>query len=157
MEILAARIEQQRADRIPVTRKMRVDFLKTCRHISETEDCPNSMIPERCLFAMHEEVKAEVDARNQADSRIRKLWSYLGFLDEKTTMLMVLDRALIRVNDTDDDWFHYQDFGFYNTRLVSRWPWMRNPITVSSLLLILFYIFTPVWFCHIVPGKTSVI
>lgn len=153
VEVMAAKIEQQRADRIPVTKNVRRDFLKTCRHIAEGEDCPNSMIPERCLLAYHEEVKAEVEARKQAAGHFRKFCTYLGFLDDKVTMLNVLDRALIRVNDTDDDFFHYQDFSFYNTKLVSRWPWLRNPITVACTVMLFFYILTPVWFCHIVPGK----
>lgn len=151
MEILAARVEKQRAERIPVTKNVRVDFLRTCRAISNDEDCPNSMISESRLIALREEVQAEVEARKQADSHIRKFFTC--FLDEKDTMLQLLNRAVERVNDTDEDFFHYQDFSFYNTRIVSRWPWMRNPTTVAISVMFFFYLFTPVWFCHIVPDE----
>lgn len=155
VEILATRVEKRHADRIPVTSNVRVKFLKTCRKIAEREGCPGSVIPVHCLRALHEDVKAQVDARQQADSYLRKFFSYfLGIVDEKGTLLEVLDRALIRVNETEDSFFHYQDFNFYNTRLVSRWPWMRHSLIISCLLLLLFYILTPVWFCHIVTGKT---
>ena len=153
IEELASRIEKQRQERIPVTHNVRVQFLNTCRVIAEDEDCLNSVIPERCLLAMREDVQAKVDARKQADSNFRKFFHYLGFLDETATMLEVLNRGVERVDDTDDDFFHYQDFSFYNTRLVSRWPWMRRPTFVSAMIMLLFYIFTPVWFCHIVPDR----
>jgi hypothetical protein len=153
IEELASKIEKQLENRIPVTKNIRVKFLSTCRMIADHEDCPNSMIPERCLLAIREDVQAKVDARMQANSHVRKFLNYLGFLDEMATMLEVLNRGVQRVDDTDDDFFHYQDFSFYHTRLVSRWPWMRNPTAVSAMIMLLFYTFTPVWFCHIVPDR----
>jgi hypothetical protein len=153
IEELASKIEKQLENRIPVTKNIRVKFLSTCRMIADHEDCPNSMIPERCLLAIREDVQAKVDARMQANSHVRKFLNYLGFLDEMATMLEVLNRGVQRVDDTDDDFFHYQDFSFYHTRLVSRWPWMRNPTAVSAMIMLLFYTFTPVWFCNIVPDR----
>jgi len=153
VEILADRIETQRAERIPVTRRVRLDFLRTCRAIADGEDCPNFMIPESRLIALRDGVQDQVDARKQADSHMRKFFTYLGFLDEQSTMLEILNRAVERVDDTDDDFIHYQDFSFYNTRLISRWPWMRYPTSVAVCIMLLFYLFTPVWFCHILPDE----
>ena len=154
VEELALNTEKQRQNRIPVTQNVRVSFLKSCRRIAKAEDChPKSVIPKWCLEDMRNDVQAEVDARLEADSNFRKFLHYLGFIDEKATLLEILNRGMDRVNDLGEDYFHYQDFSFYNTHLVSRWPWMRSYRTMSIGIMFLFYFFTPIWFCHIVPDE----
>ena len=154
MEELALRTEKQRENRIPVTRNVRVSFLKSCRRIAKAEGChPKSVIPKQCLEQMRDDLQAKVDARLEANSNFRKFLHYLGFIDEKATMLEILDRGMDRVNELEEDVFHYQDFSFYNTHLVSRWPWMRNYSTMSIGIMLLFYFLTPIWFCHIVPDQ----
>jgi hypothetical protein len=154
VEVLANRIETKRANRIPVVHNVRDIFLKTCRIIAESEDCqPKSKIPGRCLIAFRDDVQTEVDNRLQAQGHVSRFLRTLGFLDETVTMLQVLDRAVDHFNSTGDDFFYYQDFNYYNTYLVSRWPWMRNSVFVSCFTMFFFYLFTPIWFCHIVPDE----
>jgi len=154
VEELAFKIEHQRDNRIPVTYNVRLAFLKKCRRIARAQDCqPKSMIPHSSIKKMRDDAQEEVDALMEANSNIRKFLTYLGFLDEKFTMLEVLNRAVERIDETEDDFFHYQDFSYYHTHLVSKWPWMRNYRTVAVFIMFFFYLFTPIWFCHIVPDQ----
>lgn len=154
VEELAFKIEKQRDERIPVTDHVRISFLKTCRRIAKNEDMnPRSMIPKRCLLEMRDKVQAQVDDRQEAEGCIRKLFHRLGFLDEKVTKLEMLNRAVERVNELDEDVFLYQDFSFYHTRLVSRFPLMRNSGSIAIMIMLSFYFLTPIWFCHIVPDE----
>ena len=151
---MANRIETQRANRIPVVLNVRVAFLKMCRIIAEREDCqPRSKIPSWCLISFRDDVKSKVDGRQEAQGCISKFLRGLGFVDSDVTMLEILNRAVERINSTGDEFFYYQDFSYYNTHLVSRWPWMRNSTSVAVLIMFFFYLLTPVWFCHIVPDE----
>lgn len=52
-------------------------------------------------------------------------------------------------SDIDNNWFYYQDFSFENTRIISRWPFMRSSLRKALCILALFYICTPIVFCNI--------
>jgi hypothetical protein len=45
-----------------------------------------------------------------------------------------LEKALMVVREVqgdDDNWFYFQDFSFYYTKVESMWPWFRSPKMVS--------------------------
>ena len=59
--------------------------------------------------------------------------------------------------------FYYKDFSFYNLKVESNYPWMRNGTVFSLLCILAFYIFTPILWClllkdeNICPSRDSYI
>ena len=151
---MGSRIETRRDNRIPVTYKVQMDFLDNCLDIAKKEGCkPTSKIPLSSLVALRDEVQSQVDARPAAESPFRKFLQFMGFRDDVTTMLTVLNRGIEDVTKVDSEWFHYQDFSFYDMVRESKWPWMRNPLSVVTVVIFFLYLFTPILFCLIAYDK----
>jgi hypothetical protein len=52
------------------------------------------------------------------------------------------------INDEESlDWFYYKDFAFYNLKVESRYPWVRNAGMFSVMVTLTFFLFTPVLWC----------
>lgn len=154
IEQLAHRIEARRAERILVIFAVRVNLLRTCRDIckSKNYNSTNSIYLDD-LEGLHAEAKAKVEADSQSTNPIRLFSRRMGFRNEALQTLQVLEKALMVVNEVQDDhnnWFYFQDFSFYYTKVESQWPWLRSPPSVAFLIIFCFYLFTVIFFCHIV-------
>jgi hypothetical protein len=53
----------------------------------------------------------------------------------------------------NDDLFLLFAVNIYYTKVESKWPWMRNGVTVALMVLFLFYFATPIFFCNIVKDS----
>jgi hypothetical protein len=53
----------------------------------------------------------------------------------------------------EEEWFYYKDFAFYSLKVDSKYPWMRNAGVFSILTTLLFYIFSPILWCHILQDE----
>ena len=155
IEQLAHRIEARRAERILVTFAVRVDLLQTCRYICKSKNYKaNNSIYLDDLEELHAEAKVEADA--QSMNPIRLFLRRMGFRNKALLKLQVLEKALMVVNEVQDDshnWFYFQDFSFYYTKVESQWPWLRSPASVAFLIIFCFYFFTVIFFCHIVNDE----
>jgi hypothetical protein len=155
IEQLAHRIEARRAERILVTFAVRVDLLHTCRDICRRKNykATNSIYLDD-LEELHAEAKVEADA--QSMDPIRLFLRRMGFRNKALLKLQVLEKALMVVRDVQDDrdnWFYFQDFSFYYTKVESQWPWLRSPASVAFLIIFCFYFLTAIIFCHIVDDE----
>lgn len=148
---MADRVETRRANRITVTFPVRVKFLKLCR-AAAIEAGTGNKLHRDVLVKMRDEVKEKVDSTD-IDTLTRKLFTYLGFRDRDATLLQVFDRAIERVDEIQGEWLHYSDFNFYDTRLESRWPWMRSGAVGAALVIFGFFLFTPILFCGIIKDS----
>ena len=149
VEQIAERIERRREERIPVTFKSRVRFLKGCRKIARRQGYDTARISEDDLKEYRDRVAAEADEfRGICNIRILKR---IGVYADVDCLLQILDRAVnvMKDSDIDDSWFFYTDFSAYHTQVVSRWPWMRTSLRQAMLVLFAFYFFTPILFCNV--------
>ena len=53
----------------------------------------------------------------------------------------------------DEIEFYYKDFIFYNLKVESDYPWMRNAYVFSLVVILSFYIFTPILWCLIMNDE----
>uniref|UniRef100_A0A7S3L012 Potassium channel domain-containing protein n=1 Tax=Amphora coffeiformis TaxID=265554 RepID=A0A7S3L012_9STRA len=182
IEFLAQRIEERRANRIPVPFVIRKTFVKECYHIAVREGYKDhDRIHLEDLYAMRDEKIGSdnndddnpddnnddnnpgEDNRSKNKRRACRLPSYvasflikLGFFDHYQVWNQLFDRAEQVVKKShlrDEKWFYYRDFVYYHTNIVSYWPWTRNATRESILYVALFYIATGVWFCHVVHDE----
>lgn len=156
VEQLCERIETRRSNRIPITRTVLDELIKNSREIAlERNRDPPWLIHLDDLRELRGRFQEKVDADGPPGFvRITLLW--MGFHDAHRKLVDVADRSIEVVQEfqlEEDDWFSVRDFAFYHTRLVSRWPWMRNKVHVSAFTLFLFYLFTPVLFCPIMDDR----
>ena len=148
VEQLARRIEERRDARIPITFAVRKRLLQRCREIASKTD-NHTRIPLENLVELRDQVKKEVDAQGSSS-----LLESLGFPNESKMLLQVLDRGVQRVQtEVKSDFFYFQDFSFYFTQLISYWPFLNNSLYLYVLILIAYYIMTPVFFCYIVDDE----
>jgi hypothetical protein len=157
IEHLAHRIEGRRADRILVTFSFRVELLQTCRDLCKRKEyAANNKITLHDLKALHAKAKAEVEADAQSMHLMRFLLRRMGFRYNALLMLEVTQKAINVVNEAQmdhDDWFYFQDFSFYYTKVESKWPWLRHGSCVAFLIVFCYYLFTVILFCHIVGDE----
>jgi hypothetical protein len=151
IEHLAHRIEARRAERILITFAVHVDILRTCRGICKRNGYyASNKICLEDLKSLHAEAKVEADARSIVP--IRLFLRRIGFRNKALLKLEVFEKALKvveEVQEDDDEWFYFQDFSFYYTRVESTWPWLRSPISVAFTMIFFFYLSSVIFFCHI--------
>lgn len=157
IEQLAERIETRREHRIPITMAVRKRLLNTCRQVAEEKEYPSmNKIDIKDLMDLHEQAKTAYESGNVAKGTTKKALEWVGFHDNEKKYIRILEEAVLVVKDIqaeDDDWFYYQDFNFYYTRVVAFWPWMRSPIKLAIFSIIVFYFFTPILFCSIMDDE----
>ena len=164
VEHLARKIEDRINERVAVTFHARKAFLMTCEKIAQNKH--NEKMP--CikysdLLEFRAEVKEENDDKN-AEGIFSRCVHAMGVLNNKQCLANILDQAeevATSIELGENDWFHYQDFNFFHTHLVSRWPWMRHHLLFAFSLVFCWYFFTPVLFCaimndqHVCPGTSG--
>ena len=155
VEQIAERIERRRAERIRVTFKSRVRFLKDCRRIAKSKGYDQTRISLEDVRAYRDRVVKDCeDGKGIINSHF--FHHVLGIKSDVQCLAKILERAvtLLEGNEVDtDDWLYYKDFSFDYTRVVSRWPIMRHPLGIASLVVFLYYLFTPILFCGIMPSS----
>ena len=157
VELLAAKIEKRRKERIPVTFSARVEFLKTCRSIAVMKGYEKkTWIHYFDLLEYQRRVRQEVGSGCKPFKGLSKIEKYLRVINDKRCLLDVLDQAVYvveKIQLEDNDWFHYQDFNFFHTYLASRWPWRRHRTLSAASTVLLFYIFSPILLCAIMKDQ----
>uniref|UniRef100_A0A7S4RY40 Potassium channel domain-containing protein n=1 Tax=Ditylum brightwellii TaxID=49249 RepID=A0A7S4RY40_9STRA len=152
VESLAIQIEKRRAERIPVTMKVRKRFLKTFLTCCQKNNYPPGKVPPSEVRDFRDQVQEEITARGDGVGFFKKQAMLLGFRDDKSTLLRVLERALEVIAERDikdNEYFFFQDFNFYFTVRESRWPWRRSALASSLLVILTFYICSAVLWCSI--------
>lgn len=156
VERMARKIDKRLRERVPVTFKARKVFLKHCRQIAIDKGYPKvSRVKYSDIKSWHEEVKQEAED-NDAEGILARAIHFAGILCHTQSLAEILDKAKevgAKVGLEDDDEFHYMDFNFFHTMLVSRWPWCRHGLLGAISVVLAFYILTPVLFCVIMQDE----
>lgn len=150
VEDIALRMQKKRENRIPITFAVRKRFLETCRMMA-LQRCYHTKIHLDDLRQFRNELREEVQT---PQSRVASFFEMFGFPNESEMLLAVLEKGIERVTaESAHDFFYYQDFSFYYTRIISWWPWLRSPFTKYLMTVLAYYFFTPVFFCWIVDDE----
>jgi hypothetical protein len=147
VEKLAAKIEQRRATVIFITFDAELELLTRCREISlrREYDSPNKIAREDL-----ESLRNQIVEAGCCFNPLFRWWQTLtGYKTTQQYMLEAMDRALCHVDQNQEDWFHYQEWICFHTKVVSKWPWMRNESANAFLVVLVFYAATPVIFCEV--------
>mmetsp|Transcript_206 Transcript_206/g.348 ORF Transcript_206/g.348 Transcript_206/m.348 type:complete len:1383 (+) Transcript_206:113-4261(+) len=56
-------------------------------------------------------------------------------------------------DDEKLEWFYYKDFAFYNLKVESKYPWVRNAGLFSLFVTMMFLLFTPILWCVILRDE----
>jgi len=83
--------------------------------------------------------------RGQHDKR-RRRDSFTSFLSNNTN-----ETPTDHYEATEE--FYYKDFSFYNLKVESNYPWMRNATVFSLVCILAFYVFTPILWCLILNDE----
>jgi hypothetical protein len=51
------------------------------------------------------------------------------------------------------EWFYFKDYCFYNLKIESKYPWMRNASIYSILVTMAFLLFTPFLWCGVLRDE----
>lgn len=145
VEKLAHGIERMRENRLVVPFAVRKRLLNECQKVARATN-NKGRIPLENLIVLRDKAQEEVEAQNA--TLLRRVGHAIGFFNESKLYLDVLERAVQRVaEELDSDFFYYQDFAFYFTRQISRWPWFRSSFITYLLVVLSYYLFTPILFC----------
>lgn len=154
IEQLAAKIEGRRKDRIMITVPVRVALETECREIATQKEYESkNRVQREDLVSIRERVAGE-RVREQRNFFLCYGHQMLGMKTTNQFLMETLDRAILHIDAIDDDWFHFVEFGFFYTKTVSKWPWMRNQSTNAFLVVILFFLCTPLLFCYALDDKS---
>jgi hypothetical protein len=108
------------------------------------------------LLEYQRRVQQEVGSGCKTFKELNKLQKYWRIINDKQCLLDVLNQAVYVVEKKkleDNGWFHYQDFNYFHTYLVSRWPWRRHRTLSAASTVMLFYICTPILLCAIMKDR----
>ncbi|CAB9527098.1 Two pore potassium channel [Seminavis robusta] len=156
VEKMATKIQKRLDERVPVTFKARKTFLKHCRKIA----CDNgysklSRVKYSDILRYHDEVQEDATDCD-TEGYISRASHFCGVLSHTQCLAEILEKAKIvgeNVGLEPDDDFHYQDFNFFHTTLVSRWPFMRHDLLKAFGIILIFYFLTPILFCVIMKDE----
>lgn len=155
VEKMATKIERRRERRIEITFPVRVQMATECREIAIRKGYDNvNKITREDLVAIRQRVASEVVQEQRNPFQLIWLLKMVGAKSTQQHMLEVLDRALEHVDFVEESWFHYVDFGFYHTKVVNQFWWMRNETANALLVVILFFACTPILFCQILGDES---
>lgn len=151
MEQIAERIETRLENRVCITFRARVRFLHDCRKIAREKGYDTAEISQSDLISYRDKVEQEVN------SHVYRLVlpKYFGIHIDSHCLLELLNQAVESMEeDIEGTWFYYSDFNFLNTKIQSRWPWMRTEMRIALVVTFLYYLFTPILFCNIMTESS---
>lgn len=153
VEQMANRVENRRANRVKATYACRRMFLEGCQEIAQSKKDSGGAqrISPGDLQAYREKVAAQCE---QLNTPFVQTTSHLGWKQPVLNLLEVIDKAIEVCKINKSEWLYYQDFTFYYTVSVSKFPFLRSEIRVACSIIFLYYFFTPILFCHIVDEKS---
>ncbi|KAL7562552.1 hypothetical protein ACA910_015436 [Epithemia clementina (nom. ined.)] len=154
IEQIAERIENRRSQRLAVTFKSRVRFLHDCHKIVKRKDYSHTRISKKDLYEYRDKIQAEYESG--AGMFNSPFFTYLDIKSDIYCLTLIVERAveLLESDYVDTgDWLYYRDFSADHTRIVSRFPRMRNDLAVAALVVLFYYSMTPVLFCLIMPSS----
>ena len=147
VEQIAERIEARLDNRVRITFGARVRFLHDCRRIARERGYNAAKISKADLQEYRDSVDQEVSRR-----LYRLVLCRIGFYIDSSCLLELLNTAVeSMMDDVTETWFHYNDFNLLTTKIHSRWPWMRTEMRAAIVVTFLYYLFTPILFCNIIP------
>ena len=114
-----------------------------------------SRIKYRDILDWKEQVEKETEG-NDAEGIISRMVQWGGILCDKQCLAAILAKAKVvadKIELQPDDDFHYEDFNYHHTMLVSRWPWMRHELFFALAVVLTFYFLTPILFCVIIKDE----
>lgn len=155
VEMIAKRTEERRASRVAITLSTRKRFLHNCRRIAIEKGYDRSVISGADLHRFRNQIEYELEEHH--NDFVIKLLNAIGLKHDTERLLEMLNKAsevLESYQMKEDDFFYYQDFNFYYTRVESRYPWLRSEFRKACLLVFLYYFFTPILFCHITSQES---
>lgn len=161
VEQMADSIWARRQHRYNVTKPVRLRLLKRCRQIAVENEYPKrNYITYSDLLELRKDVAEEADQQHMLVSFTAGWMGLVGLKPEIDQLVDVIDKAieLIQANDlhTENDLeeeFYYEEFVFDHVHAVSPYPWMRPGLHRPLIGIFLYYLLTPVWFCHLVPDE----
>ena len=156
VEQIAERIEKRRAERILVTFKSRVRFLKDCRRIARDKGYDQCRISMADVIDYRDRVVQDELEAGKGINNSHFFHHILGIKSDVQCLAKILERAVTLLEGQEvqtDGWLYYKDFSFDHTRVVSRWPLVRHPLGIASMVVFLYYLFTPILFCVIMPSS----
>ena len=150
---MADRVEKRREARVKATYAARVLFLEGCQNIAKSTEVggDTQRITPKALQTYRDEVASKV---SETDNPFTRMTTYMGFKHPTHNLLEILDKAVEVCEANNSQWLYYQDFAFYYTVSVSKWPWLRSEMRVACFIVFLYYFFTPILFCHIVDEQS---
>ena len=159
VEQMAYNICRRRATRYPLTKQVRLRLLKSCRKIAiEQQYEKRTKIHYTDLLRFHDEVMQQVE-HDRARKKFRtSCHKWFGMKSSNEQLSDVLSKAieLMQSNelhtenaDDENEFFHYEEFVYDHVHVQSPYPWMRPGLHRPIIMVFLFYLMTPVWFCHI--------
>lgn len=154
VEQQARKIEIRRKNRTPVTFVVRVKLLQECRNIAKEKGYENTKRISRQDLVDLRDKYARAVAEQKGKAWIPWIPIAFGIKTFELNMLEILERAVIHTTILND-WFYFVDYAFYHTVVVHRFPWMRNESANAFVVVALFYICTPIFFCYIL-GDTNI-
>lgn len=147
--MFAKKIEERRANRIPVTFAFRKFFLRVCHEVSKEEGLKNK-ISKSAMYRMRDEYKEKYDAKGTVMTNHANFAAKIfGYWDTDVLMYEVLEAACAHVEEVDSDWLYHRDFLFYHTVLTPRVQLRTSPLGGATVSLFLFYLFSAILFCPI--------
>lgn len=150
VEDIALRLQKKRENRIPITFAVRKRFLEKC-HEMALQRCHKTRIHLDDLLHFREDLREEVQ---RPRSQVASFFELFGFPNETEMLISIVEKGIERVtSEIKHDYFYYQDFSFYYTKIISWWPWFRSPFIKYLMTVLAYYFFTPVFFCWIVDDE----
>eukprot|EP00538_Stauroneis_constricta_P002551 CAMPEP_0119546000 /NCGR_PEP_ID=MMETSP1352-20130426/588_1 /TAXON_ID=265584 /ORGANISM="Stauroneis constricta, Strain CCMP1120" /LENGTH=507 /DNA_ID=CAMNT_0007590649 /DNA_START=82 /DNA_END=1605 /DNA_ORIENTATION=+ len=154
IEKIAEKIETRRNSRIEVTAAIRVKFLKICREVARSKGIRNKIDVED-LKRLRDDCKARVEANNGENASMKRNFFILfGQWDEDFVLLQLYEKGIENVSQVESNWFHFRDFSFYYTKIVSKRKFFATGTAYAFKWLFLFYLLTAVLFCWIMEERT---
>lgn len=142
-----------------VTYEIHVAFIEGCRSIAIQKSdldshSSSSRISTSDLFKYRDRVVRNLkeDQKNRW-YRVRRV---LGFHNKHEQLFRVLNLAVDVVQaspDRYDQEFRYTEFDAFYLRVESRWPWKRRGVYTALGRILLFYAFTPFFFCTLLGDR----
>ena len=154
VEQLAAKIEGRREQRILITFPVRVALETECREIAVRKGyASKNKVRREDMVAIRQRVASEIVKER---GNLFLYWGHkiLGMKTTNQYTLETLDRAILHIDAIQDEWFHCVEFSFFYTKVVSKWPWMRNQSANAFLVVILFFFCTPILFCYVLEDES---
>ncbi|CAB9524612.1 expressed unknown protein [Seminavis robusta] len=153
VERLAAKIEHRRGNRLGMTYDARLQLETMCHEIALRNNCDNPKdVRKEDLLLLRKLFDSQVIGQQQRNPLLRWRETWLGIKTTEKYLLEAVDRALHHVEETQDC-LHFTEWIALYSKEVHKWPWMRNESANAFLVVVAFFILTPILFCQVMRDR----